>query len=160
MAATLDFAPDCSRWDSPSLYLVLSSTVTLPLWGKDCTLAQWWLLDHHCATCHHDLPLYLDVSSLDYRNVTLVDFCIPDIAVGHILDLCAGPMTQGRVIRSPLFLHNITTKLGRHIYIYTGTPFLVSRLCRYIWTPAGIRLICRSGRCSYIPARPNFGQPT
>jgi hypothetical protein len=23
MAATLDFAPDCSRWDSASLYLVL-----------------------------------------------------------------------------------------------------------------------------------------
>jgi hypothetical protein len=30
MAATLDFAPDCSRWDTASLYLVLASTVTLP----------------------------------------------------------------------------------------------------------------------------------
>jgi hypothetical protein len=49
----------------------------------------------------------------------MVDLYIPDITVGHILDLCAGPTTQGRVIRPPLFLHNITTRLGRHIYIYT-----------------------------------------
>jgi hypothetical protein len=130
------------------------------LWCQGLHLAQWWLVNHHCAPCHHDLPPCLDVSFLDCRYVTLVDFYIPDIAIGHILDLCAGPMTQGRIIRPPLFLHNITTRLGRHIHIYAGTPHQVSRLCRYIGTQAGIRFICRSGRYSYIPARPNFGQPT
>jgi hypothetical protein len=145
----LSIAVPCTSW-----------TVTLPLWCQGRYLAQWWLVDHHCAPCHHDLPPCLDVSSLDCRDVTLVDFCVPDIAVGHILDLYAGPMTQGRVIRPPLFLHNVTTRLSWLIYIYTGPLRHVSRLCRHIWTPAGIRHICRPSRYSYIPARPNLGQPT
>jgi hypothetical protein len=118
------------------------------------------LVDHHCAPCHHDLPPCLDVSFLDCRDVTLVDFCVPDIATGHIPDLYAGPTTQGRVIWPPLFLHNITTRLGRHICIYAGTLHHVSRLCRHIRTLAGTRLIFWPGRYSYIPARPNPGQPT
>jgi hypothetical protein len=44
--------------------------------------------------------------------------------------------------------------------MYADTLQHVSRLCRHIWTPAGIRLICRPGRYSYIPVRPNLGQPT
>jgi hypothetical protein len=118
------------------------------------------LVDYHCAPCHHDLSPWLDVSFLDCRDVTLVDFCIPDIAIGHIPDLYAGLTTQGWVVRPPLFLHNITTWLGRHIYIYIGTHYHVSRLCRHIWTLAGIRLICRPGRYSYMLARPNLGQPS
>jgi hypothetical protein len=136
-----------------------SWTVTSPLWCQGWYLAQWWLVNHHCAPCRHDLPPCLDVSLLDCRDVILVDFCVSDIVVGHILDLYAGPTTQGRVIRPPLFLHNITTRLGRHIYIYAGTLHHVSRLCRHTWTLAGIRLICQPGRYSYIPARPNLGQP-
>jgi hypothetical protein len=63
----------------------------------------------------------------------MVDFCIPDIAVGHILDLYAGRTTyEGRVIWPPLFLHNVSNKLGRHIFIYTGIPYQVSRLYRHI----------------------------
>jgi hypothetical protein len=54
---------------------------------------------------------------------TLVDLYIPDMTVGHILDLCAGPTTyKGRVIRPLPLLHNISNKLGRHIYAYAGTP--------------------------------------
>jgi hypothetical protein len=67
-------------------------------------------------------------------------------------------MTQGRVIQPPLFLHNIPTWLGRHIYIYADTLHNISRLCRHSWTLGGIRLICRPGRYSYMPARPNLGQ--
>jgi hypothetical protein len=69
-------------------------------------------------------------------------------------------MTHGQVIRPPLFLHNITTWLGRHIYIYAGIHYLVSRICRHIWTLAGIWFICRPGRYSYMPARLNLGQPS
>jgi hypothetical protein len=61
----------------------------------------------------------------------LVDFCIPDIAVGRIPDLYARPTTQGWVIQPPLFLHNTPTWLGRHIYIYAGTLHNVSRQCRH-----------------------------
>jgi hypothetical protein len=39
-----------------------------------------------------------------------------------------------------LLLHNISNKLGRHIYAYAGTPQQVSRLYRHIRTLAGIHL--------------------
>jgi hypothetical protein len=111
-AATLQtgYADDGrTPWLSPwllSMWLHTPGTVTSPLWCQGRYLAQWWLVDHHCAPCHPDLPPCLDVSFLDCRDVTLVDLCVPDIAVGHILDLYAGPTTQGWVIRPPLFLHN------------------------------------------------------
>jgi hypothetical protein len=45
------------------------------------------------------------------------------MTVGHILDLYARPTTyKDRVIWPPLLLHNITYGLGRHIYVYAGTP--------------------------------------
>jgi hypothetical protein len=134
-------------------------TVTLPLWwqglyfgtvvvGKPplCTLSSWSssMLGRFSPWLQGCDPL--------------VDFCIPDIAVGHIPDLYAGPPTLGQVIRLALFLHNTPTGLGRHIYIYAGTLHNVFRLCRHSWILAGIRLICRPGRYSYMPARPNLGQ--
>jgi hypothetical protein len=47
-----------------------SWTVTLPLWGKDCTCAQWGLVNHHCAPYHYDLPPCLAESLLDCRDMT------------------------------------------------------------------------------------------
>jgi hypothetical protein len=76
-------------------------------------------------------------------------------------------MTQGRVIRPPLFLHKIPTWLGRHIYIYAGTLQIYpgrTSIPKY-WPGYGLYAglaetpICRPGRDSYMPARPNLGQP-
>jgi hypothetical protein len=100
-----------------------SWTVTIPLWGKGCTCAQWGLVTStvHPATtrCFHAWMF----SSLIVGMRHLGWLKYP----GYDRWPYPGPICRTNDLRrsgnpASLLLHNISNKLGRHIWPYASAP--------------------------------------
>jgi hypothetical protein len=141
MAETLDFLPDCSRWDSISLYLVLPGLWPY-LYEVRTILVHcggWWTSTMHPATilCSHAWMFSSLIVGMRYLGWLM---CPGYDRWPHPGPICRTNDPWRSSNPASLLLHNISNRLGRHTYTYAGTPQQVSQLYRHIWIPAGIYL--------------------